>query len=142
MWESIQDGHARTSAGKAIGFLFIPFFNLYWIFQVLWGFSKDYNAYVERHALDAKKLSEGLFLACTILPLTTCIPFLNFLTIIPYWIVFTMVVSQVCDAVNALPAEAQASGSDVSRGPVPPARLPGIRSRCTASPASSRTRRW
>src|SRR6202035_3460537 len=64
MWESIQDGHARTSPGKAIGFLFIPFFNLYWIFQLLWGFAQDYNAYVDRHAVNTKKLPEGLFLAC------------------------------------------------------------------------------
>jgi len=103
MWESIQDGHARTSPGKAVGFLFIPFFNLYWIFQALWGFSQDYNAYVDRHGVSTRKLPEGLFLACSILPLTTWIPFLNILTIIAYWVVFTMVVSQVCDAVNALP---------------------------------------
>src|SRR5271170_1941747 len=118
MWESIQDGHARTSPGKAIGFLFIPLFSLYWIFQVLWGFSKDYNAYVDRHAADSKKLPEGLFLACTILPLTMCIPFLNLLTAIPYWVVFMMVVSQVCDAVNALPSEAQSPV--VGAGPVSP----------------------
>jgi FHA domain-containing protein len=103
MWESIKDGHARTSPGKAVGFLFIPFFNLYWIFQVLWGFSQDYNAYVDRHAVNTKKLPEGLFLAASILPLTTWVPFLNILTIIAYWVVFVIVVSQVCDAVNALP---------------------------------------
>jgi hypothetical protein len=33
MWSSIQDGNARTTPGKAIGFLFIPFFNIYWIFK-------------------------------------------------------------------------------------------------------------
>ncbi|HUV53539.1 MAG TPA: hypothetical protein VMW64_10785, partial [Dehalococcoidia bacterium] len=32
-WASIQDGHARTGPCKALGFLFIPFFNFYWIFQ-------------------------------------------------------------------------------------------------------------
>src|SRR5215472_4189380 len=36
MWQSIQDGHARTTPGKAVGFLFIPFFNLYWMFQAVW----------------------------------------------------------------------------------------------------------
>lgn len=121
MWESIQDGYARTSPGKAIGFLFIPFFNFYWIFQILWGFSKDYNAYVDRHALTTKKLPEGLFLACSILPLTTWIPFLNIVTAIAYWVAFTMVVSQVCDAVNALPSETQVSPSPVvGPGPVIP----------------------
>ena len=43
VWVSIQDGHARTTPGKAIGFMFIPFFNGYWLFQSIWGFAKDYN---------------------------------------------------------------------------------------------------
>ena len=51
MWSAIQDGHARTTPGKAIGFLFIPFFNVYWIFQVWGGFPADYNKYSERYRL-------------------------------------------------------------------------------------------
>ena len=31
-WHILQPGEARTSPGKAVGFLFIPFFNFYWIF--------------------------------------------------------------------------------------------------------------
>jgi hypothetical protein len=35
-WKCLQPGGlARTTPGKAIGFLFIPFFNLYWIFQAI-----------------------------------------------------------------------------------------------------------
>lgn len=66
MWKAIQDGHARTSPGKAIGLLFIPVFNLYWLFQICWGFSRDYNRFVSRHSLPASKLPEGLFLASNI----------------------------------------------------------------------------
>jgi len=51
-WRSIQDGHARTTPGKAIGFMFIPLFNLWWVFVLLGGFSKDYNTYCQRHAVD------------------------------------------------------------------------------------------
>ncbi len=103
MWQSIQDGHARTSPRKAVGFLFIPFFNLYWIFQVLWGFSKDYNSFVDRHPTGSPKLPEGLFLACNILMLTTCIPYLNILTTLAYWGIFFVLIFKICDAVNALP---------------------------------------
>ena len=28
-WSAIQDGHARTSPGRAVGFVFIPLFNFY-----------------------------------------------------------------------------------------------------------------
>ena len=37
LWQTVQDGRARTTPGKAIGFLFIPFFNIYWQFVAIWG---------------------------------------------------------------------------------------------------------
>ena len=61
MWKAIQDGYARTTPGKAAGFLFIPFLNYYWIFQAIWGFSVDYNAYIERHSIAVNKLPTSLF---------------------------------------------------------------------------------
>jgi hypothetical protein len=48
-WKAIQDGYARTSAGKAVGFLFIPVFFYYWIFVVFYGLSQDLNAFIKRH---------------------------------------------------------------------------------------------
>jgi len=104
-WSWIQDGHARTGPCKALGFLFIPFFNLYWIFEAYWGFAKDYNAYTARHGLQAApKLPESLFLAYCILILVSLIPFVDFVTIIPNFIILAIIISKVCDAVNALPA--------------------------------------
>src|SRR5688572_3268734 len=32
-WAAIRDGEARTSPAAAVGLSFVPFFNLYWIFQ-------------------------------------------------------------------------------------------------------------
>lgn len=146
IWESLQDGYARTPPGKAIGFLFIPLFQFYWIFQVIWGFSKDYNAYVDRHGVNTKKLPEGLFLAFSIFPFAlwgiylafsilvsnTWIPFLNTLMSVAYSFVFIMVVAMVCDAVNALPLS---QGTDLRRpeavssmvGPVGAAGPIGVR---------------
>lgn len=48
-WQVIQDGFARTSPGKAVGFLFIPFFNFYWMYVAYHGLAKDMNAYIDRH---------------------------------------------------------------------------------------------
>jgi len=104
-WSSIQDGHARTDPCKALGFLFIPFFNFYWIFQAYWGFAKDYNAYTARHAINnAPELPEGLFLAYCILIVLSIIPFVNFVTGIAAFIIFAVIISKVCDAVNVLPS--------------------------------------
>jgi len=48
-WRVVQDGYASTSAGKAVGFMFIPLFNIYWMFRAYWGLSKDLNQYIQRH---------------------------------------------------------------------------------------------
>jgi FHA domain len=104
MWASIQDGHARTSPGKAVGFLFIPFFQLYWFFQVWWGFAKDYNNYLRRHSLRLPELSEGLFLTFNILPFLVWIPFLGWAGLVVDGIIFLVIVSSVCEAVNGVSA--------------------------------------
>ena len=108
-WAAIQDGQARTTPGKAVGFLFIPLFNLYWIFQAIHGFAKDYNSYVARHSLSVPKLPEGLFLAYCVLALAGIIPILGPLFSLAALGVMIVLCAKVCDAVNALPASAPAA---------------------------------
>jgi len=67
IWSAIQDIYVRTTPGKAIGFLFIPIFNFYWLFQVIWGFAKDYNKYLKRYNFELPRLPENLFLFYCIL---------------------------------------------------------------------------
>ena len=105
MWSAIQDGQARTSPAQAVGFLFIPFFSFYWMFQVLWGFSVDYNKFIARHGLNVPQLPEGFFLTVNILFFGMIIPFLGLLVVMPTLFVLQIVVAaKVCDAVNALTA--------------------------------------
>lgn len=66
-WQLIQDGKARTTPGKAVGFMFIPFFNFYWVFVAFWGLAKDMNAYVRDHGVSAERVNEGVALAACIL---------------------------------------------------------------------------
>ena len=102
-WKSIQDDHARTTPGKAVGFLFIPFFNLYWMFPAIWGFSKDYNAFIQRHSVEAPRLPEGLFFAYVISILGWLIPGVNVLFALATLILNIPIINKICDAVNALP---------------------------------------
>jgi len=107
MWRPLQDGRARTTPLKAVAFCFIPLFNLYWAFPVLWGFSKDYNRFVDRRSLDAKKLSETLFLFCNLISVVSClvVPFGGLpaeLLIVVNAALLLPVVAKICDAVNAL----------------------------------------
>ena len=102
MWAAIQDGQVRATPGKAVGFLFIPFFNLYWVFQVFPGFADDYNAYAARHSLNIPRVDRGIFLAYCILTLCAIVPFLGILCVLVNFVIAIMMISRICDAVNAL----------------------------------------
>jgi len=69
MWAAIQGMGARTSPGKALGFMFIPLFNLYWAFVVYWGWTRDYNKIGEREGVELPQMPEGIALTACILPL-------------------------------------------------------------------------
>ncbi|MFC2050704.1 hypothetical protein ACFLTN_05965 [Chloroflexota bacterium] len=101
-WKAIQPGNPRTTPGKAVGYMFIPYYNFYWIFQAYWGFAKDYNAYLSQTGATNFRLSEGLFLALPILFLVSIVPFVGFLTTIGYLVVYFIVANKLCDAVNHL----------------------------------------
>jgi len=109
MWKSIQDGHARTTPESAIAYCFIPIFNLYWAFPVLWGFAKDYNSFLDRHPREGEHLNENLFLFCSVTHVLgwIFIPFGGFLAsllILLNACFLLPVVAMICDAVNALGA--------------------------------------
>ena len=105
-WECIQDGHARTTPGKAVGYLFIPFYDIYWVFQAIPGFADDYNAYLDRRKISAPKLGKGLFLALAILQLLSAIPYLGAIFLLPLMPISCIVVAKLCAAINALPETA------------------------------------
>lgn len=101
-WLYIQDGYSRTTPGKAVGFLFIPFFNIYWIFQAYWGWAQDYNKYIKRYNLNIPEVPEGLFLAIAILNAVMAIPYIGALASLPYLIISIIVFSKTCKTINSL----------------------------------------
>ena len=62
MWAAIQDDKTSISPAKAVGFLFIPVFNIYWALLMVTGFAEDYNAFIQRRAIKTKDLPMALFL--------------------------------------------------------------------------------
>jgi len=114
MWDAIQDGSARTSPGAAVGFLFIPFFNIYWIFQAVWGFSKDYNAYLQRHQIAAQPLPDSLFLIFCILSIVSGIPYIGALFGLASAIIFIIMIVKICAAINMLAILPEVSGFSIA----------------------------
>jgi hypothetical protein len=103
MWKAIQNSYARTSPGRAVALCFSPFYNLYWMFQVLPGFVSDYNAYAQRVNAPVRPLRPGLFVAFCVLGVCSAIPLVGLFAIIANFVVGSLMISRICDAVNALP---------------------------------------
>jgi len=104
-WAVIQDGNVSTTPERAVGFIFIPFYNFYWIFKAWHGLARDYNHYLERRGLKAPKMKEGLFLAFCILFICITVPVLNYVAGLPFLLIFTITANQTIDGVNALLAQ-------------------------------------
>ena len=109
MWAAIQDGRPRTTPAKAVGFLFIPVFNVYWGSQAYWGWARDYNRYIEDAGIDAPRASEGLAFAMFALLLGAAVPILGLLAVYVYLILSIKFWGNVCDGINAIAASKAAA---------------------------------
>jgi len=99
LWATIQDGPARTTPGKAVGFLFIPFFNLYWVFQAVWGWSVDFNKYTAERGIAARRVPEGMALTLCIIAV---IPYVNILASPVTLVISWIFLSRAIDGANAV----------------------------------------
>jgi hypothetical protein len=65
VWKQIPPNIARTTPGKAVGFMFIPFFNIYWQFVALYGLGQDLNQTLKQAGL-RPQVKETFGLICCI----------------------------------------------------------------------------
>ena len=89
-WKAVPTEIARTTPGKAVGFLFIPVFNFYWAFVSYMGLAEDLNK------AKGGKNYRGLGIALAILFICswtlTWMPFVSTLIEIPsfiLWVIYT-----------------------------------------------------
>lgn len=99
MWGAVQDGITTVTPGRAIGFLFIPFFNLYWIFKAWAGFAEEYNGFAARHGLNVVPLENGVYVAYAIFVLLAGILIIPVIAI-PF--ILIALIARTCDAVTNL----------------------------------------
>jgi len=72
-WSAVQDGVTSITPGKAVGFRFIPFFNLYWNFIAQVGLMKEFNRLAEARGRPDQKVNEGFALTASVLAATICL---------------------------------------------------------------------
>jgi hypothetical protein len=66
-WATLPVGWRRTTPGRAVGFCFIPLFNLYWFYVAFHGLIIDVNRYRATFAPDVERLSHKWLIAYWIL---------------------------------------------------------------------------
>ncbi|MBN1881174.1 MAG: hypothetical protein JW885_03290 [Deltaproteobacteria bacterium] len=121
MWAAIHDEYVNTPPAIAVLRLFIPIYNIYWMFNLYPDFVEYYEMYLNRNNIEvppfkplAHRVFPKLILAIVILDvLTRFLPFLFIhagLFNLAVFIVFLVVVYRTCTAVNAL-ADAVERGS-------------------------------
>lgn len=133
MWSAIADRQTSITPAKAVAFLFIPLFNIYWALCMLTGFVEDYNAFIYRRAVKIEDLSFVLYLvyasAFILASMVVVIPMICVLALVgrirgafivypavswmllffafaaglAHFITYILVAIKTCDAVNALP---------------------------------------
>lgn len=127
MWSAVPTAQARTRPGWAVGLLFVPLFNLYWLFQAIAGFATDWNR--SRPAGDARRLPSAPFVLLPALSVLTAVTLFALGPALEEWrdhsglllsfslwlglstaFLTVVVASLACDAVNgALPAAGAAA---------------------------------
>ena len=94
-WACLRFGGPRTTPGKAIAFLFIPFFNVYWVFVAIYGLAQDWNRITASYpnTQGAPRMGEGMFLTFLICMLSG----IGFPVGMVLWFI---VWKQICNGVN------------------------------------------
>ena len=115
MWRAIQDGQTTITVGKAIGYLFIPLFNIYWIFRAWGSFPTEFNRYIDRYGLPVEPLAGKAFVAYPILLLAGIL----YVPLLALPIVFIAVISNASDAVDHLDEAVRERRNELSANRTP-----------------------
>lgn len=135
-WKAIYEPTWKIRPLKTVLLLFVPFFNLYWVFRVYWGWARTYNDHVFKRNTPELEVNDNTFLVYSIAHPAIFFfaiavnVFLNFagpssaarfpcqgiliVLTLGFWVLNWYIVKKVCDAVNRLPAPA-ANTSALSR---------------------------
>jgi predicted RNA-binding Zn-ribbon protein involved in translation (DUF1610 family) len=106
LWKVVQDGRAQTTPGCAVGFLFIPCFNIYWQFVAIWGLAKELNRISREYHIGAPEANESLAMTECILFCCGIVPYIGALGTLAAFIISFIVMKNMCD-VAAVIAETQ-----------------------------------
>ena len=108
-WKAVPTSFARLTPGKAVGFLFIPFYGLYWAFPSFKGLGSDCSVIAETYGMRGFSSLSGLGLTYAILWIAGfClgnIPVLGFFVLAGEFVIWILFYSSVIRLLNELSAK-------------------------------------
>jgi|GEM_PF-4319899 len=110
-WNLIQDGAPRTTPGAAVGLLFIPFYNYFWVFVAVADLAKGMNTYVSYRNIPTTPVSTGLAFAHSFLFIPTSIICCTVFFFPFFWIATTLLVFNLAGCAEAI-SDAKQSDSN------------------------------
>ena len=125
-WAGIDGGAQGLSPAKAQGFLFIPFFNFYWIFPALVSLATQTNAKADTEKVSGARLTRGFGLVIAIL---FCVTSLTNLHASLAWLHFIIYATYLGFATTYIwQIRRSAAAFDVSSAPAlrEPAKMPTV----------------
>lgn len=102
IWSALPADQARTTPARAVALLFVPIFNLYWVFPAIVGFARDFNAVRARRNLPEPALPVALFAAYPVLTILTLVPVVGVWVTPLSFAALLAIVGRAADAANAL----------------------------------------
>lgn len=101
MWQILPQEYRKTSPGLAVGLLFIPLFNFFWIFRAHYSLAKGIGQYSDDHNLGINP-SKDIALSWCILICCSIIPILNILTLLAALILYFVMMIRLKNASRQL----------------------------------------
>ncbi len=101
-WSALWASTARTTPRRAVGFLFIPFFNIYWQFVAIKGLAEDANKFLANRRIRHHGIDTGLSNWLCILNIVSIVPCVGFVAEIMYLVLQTKLIYQWADFVNCV----------------------------------------
>jgi hypothetical protein len=114
-WEMLPIDLARTTPGKAVGYLFIPFYNFYWCWNVLPGLASDYSRYLHETGSQEQPGWDGfskvfcvLYFYLPVAAAVSLVPgFSRGVLLFDAMVMSPIMIGVLANAINRLPAVAQ-----------------------------------
>jgi serine/threonine protein kinase len=104
-WAALPASYARMTPGKAVGFMFVPFYNLYWVWNAYVSFAKDFNRYVKEVDPQQPPQPDGFYVAFCIFHfyLSVLMSFVvPYILILDFLILTPIMVGIMAGAINSL----------------------------------------